>query len=288
MKQIFFILVVLSGLALSAQNGGDINQLDSAGKKQGYWIIKNAGGKFPGYNEGQKIEEGSFKNSWKEGLWKSYFPNGQLKSEIHYVMGRPKGNYKLYYENGKIEEEGNWERTKNTGSFKRYYPNGNLMQDFSFTEAGLRTGKQTYYYANGNLRLEGNWKNGKESGQIIEYYENGEISSKKEFANGELNKSSIEIFAPKGGSAKQDQDGGERMVVKAESGEQPNQGGFSGTGNKTLYNHNKQIAKEGYFKDFRLMDGRYYRYDENGILIQIMIFKDGRYIGNGMLSDADQ
>lgn len=288
MKHLLSILMIFSSIVLFAQSNEKINQLDSNNKRQGYWIVRNIDNSQPGYKENQIIEEGNYENSWKVGLWKSYYPNGKLKSEIHYEMGRPMGRYKLYYENGQLEEAGNWKRTKNTGEFKRYYPNGNLMQDFSFTEAGLRTGEQNYYYSNGNLRLQGNWENGKESGLITEYYENGDISSKKYFSNGELNKNNIQIFAPKQNQAEQTEDKGKNMVVKVDKEEEPNQGGFDGTGFKKLYNRDKQIAKEGYFEDYRLMDGRFYRYNENGILIQILVFKDGHYIGDGILADEEQ
>lgn len=287
MKYILNILIVFFSFSLFSQSNGNINKLDSNSRKQGYWVVKNVGNSHPGYSENQKVEEGNFKDSWKEGLWKSYFPNGKLKSEIHYKMGRPIGPYKLYYDNGKLQEAGNWQRTKNTGDFKRYYPNGNIMQEFSFTEAGLRTGKQTYYYSNGNLRLEGNWENGKENGLITEYFENGEVSSKKQFNNGQLDKNNIQIFAPRQAITKQGDDEGEKMIVKAGSGDKPNQGGFDGTGYKKLYNSNKQIAKEGYFKDYRLMDGKFYRYSEDGILVQILVFKNGNYIGDGILADEE-
>lgn len=288
MKHLLSILMIFSSIVLFSQSNEKINQLDSNNRKQGYWIVRNIDNSYPKYSDNQKIEEGNYKDSWKVGLWKSYYPNGKPKSEIHYDMGRPMGKYKLYYENGQLEEAGNWKRTKNTGDFKRYYPNGKLMQDFSFTEAGLRTGEQKYYYSNGNLRLQGNWENGKESGLITEYYENGDISSKKQFSNGELNKNNIQVFAPKQSMPEKSEDTGKKIVVKVNEKEKPNQGGFDGTGYKKLYNSDKQIAKEGYFEDYRLMNGRFYRYNEDGILIQILVFKNGQYIGDGILADEEQ
>lgn len=50
-----------------------------------------------------------------------------------------------------------------------------------------------------------------------------------------------------------------------------------------LYNSNKQITKKGCFKNFRLMDGEERIYDNNGVLVQIRIFKDFKYVGDAPL-----
>ena len=187
-----------------------------------------------------------------------------------------------------MEEQGNWERTKNTGNFKRYHTNGNLAQEFEFTEGGKRTGKQTYYYENGKVRLEGTWQEGLESGEMREYYENGDLMAVKNFNGGVLDKDSYQSYAPK--TPQKDAldnliDRGQDIKVTASKDETPNQGGFDGNGYKKLYNRNRQIAKDGEFKNYRLMDGKQYKYDENGLLLQIMIFKGGKYIGDGVIEE---
>lgn len=271
-------------------NGDTINRIDENNKRQGKWIIKADQAKHSAYENNAIVEEGRFENSRKEGLWKTYYPNGKLKSEITYKGSRPFGPYTLYYENGEIEEKGNWERTKNTGEFKRYHSNGKVAQAFSFTESGKRTGKQKYYYENGNLRLEGTWENGLESGEMKEYYENGDLMAVKQFNNGEMDKDKFESYAPKTPqkeALEKQIDEGQEMNMKVEKDEKPNQGGFDGNGYKKLYNKDRQIVKDGVFKNFRLMEGKHYNYDDNGILTQIMIFKNGKYIGDGVIEESD-
>lgn len=269
-------------------NGDTINKV-VAGRKQGLWIVKADPLKDLEFKEGAIVEEGEYSSSRKVGLWKTYYPNGKLKSEITYERGRPKGPYVLYYENGNIEEQGDWERTKNTGDFKRYHTNGNLSQDFQFTAEGKRSGEQKYYYENGNIRLEGTWENGMETGEMREYYENGDLMAVKVFNNGVLDKESVKVYAPK--SPQQDPlereiENGKDMKVTASKEEKPNIGGFDGNGYKKLYNRNKQIAKDGTFENYLFIDGKQYIYDENGILQQIMIFKSGRYVGNGVIEEG--
>ena len=36
----------------------------------------------------------------------------------------------------------------------------------------------------------------------------------------------------------------------------------------------------GEFKDNRLMNGKWYIYDDNGILLRIAVYKDGIYVGD--------
>src|SRR5690606_27822911 len=105
-----------------------LNVIDAEGRKQGWWrVIGPVEGK-PGYDAGKLIEEGRYTNNKRVGLWKRYWPNGNVMSEINYAMGRPRGEYKTYYPSGKVEEHGHWDLDRNTGEFKRFHPNGKPAQ----------------------------------------------------------------------------------------------------------------------------------------------------------------
>jgi predicted Zn-dependent protease len=54
--------------------------------------------------------------------------------------------------------------------------------------------------------------------------------------------------------------------------------GIYATGNYKLYDSNNQIIKEGIFKNFKLIDGKWYRY-KDGVLFKIEKYKDGNFIG---------
>jgi antitoxin component YwqK of YwqJK toxin-antitoxin module len=43
-------------------------------------------------------------------------------------------------------------------------------------------------------------------------------------------------------------------------------------GQYILYNKNKQISKDGIFKENRFMEGKAYIYNENGILVRIAVY----------------
>ena len=60
---------------------------------------------------------------------------------------------------------------------------------------------------------------------------------------------------------------------------------FNGEGYWKLYNSNKQVSKDGTFSKNRLIDGKVYYYDSDGILNRIAIYKDGKYVGDAVIED---
>lgn len=298
MKKIYLILIFLvyqisRGQSQSyelATNGKDtLNLIDALGKKQGKWIIK--GKHKPGtcYTPEQKIEEGKYSDNRKVGKWFEYYCNGNMKNQLTFQNGRPDGYAIMYHESGKISEEGNWKNNRWTGPYKLYYENGQPQHEFNFNASGKREGPVKYYYENGQLAIEGNFINGKEAGVIKEYHENGDIKAEKTFNDGNVDPASIKEYEPKKPIVKIKDaplDNAPKLaVVKAD--EKPNGVAVRGplNGQNTTYNKNKQIAKDGIFKDNRLMDGKDYIYDENGILLRIAKYRNGIYIGDAPIEN---
>lgn len=287
-----FLLLVSTTFGVCAQN-----QVDAEGRKQGPWTVRGSETHLPGYAPDAIVEEGTYKDNRKTGLWKTYFPEGMPKNEITFENGRPKGPYTTYYKNGQIQEQGNWNLTKNYGNFKRYYENGNVQQDFTFNESGKRQGPQKYYHENGQLMIEGNWNGGKETGEVKEYYATGELKSVKVFNDGAYDAAQTKTFEsqklaeePKvePEPVKDEQNQVKKTVVVAKAEEKPNVGFFDGNGFHTLYNKNKQITQKGEFKNGRLMDGKWYKYDRDGILTNIEIYQNGVYVGEGVIDKSMQ
>lgn len=283
------LLVLLSFVCL--QSIGQ-NATTPEGRRTGPWVIKGEDSKKPGFDDNAIVEEGSYENGRKVGLWKTYYPSGKIKSEITYVSGRPKGPYKTYFENGQVEEEGNWSLTKQTGSFKRYYENGQVSQSFTFNESGKRDGAQTYYYENGQVMIEGNWNGGKEDGEVKEYYEDGSVKSVRVFNGGQMDaakstfkEATTPAVAPKPAPApvKDEKNQVKKPVAVSQTDAKPNVGYFDGNGQHTLYNKNRQISQKGLFKNGRLVDGKVYRYNSDGILTNIEIYQGGQYVGEGVI-----
>ncbi len=140
--------------------------------------------------------------------------------------------------------------------------------------------------------IQGSWAEGKEAGVLREYYENGDLKSEKNFEGGFLDVASVKNFEPKKPVKEvvktvNDPDPTPLVVVdnvkeKVNSGKP-----FNGEGDYTLFNTNKQISKKGFFHQNRLMEGTVYIYNSNGILTRKALYKGGKYVGDGVIEDAD-
>jgi len=263
-----------------------INVIDENNLKQGFWIFYGKDKRLPEYEPDQKVEEGRYNDNRKSGIWKKYFATGSLQNEITYQNSRPNGYAKIYYANGQLKEEGIWKGNKWTGKYIMYHENGNMYHEFNFNPKGKREGKQRYVYENGQTMIEGDWKEGKESGVITEYYEDGSIKSEKNFEGGTLDATSVKRYDPpaevEASIAKKKEEekpSGEGVEVKSTEAPRTIKP-FDGNGETKLYNRDLQISKDGLFVNKKLMDGKWYRYDKNGILLRIEVYKNGAHVGD--------
>lgn len=293
MKKITLILLFITCKIATAQsyelvNNDTINVIDVTGKKQGKWVITNIMLHKPCYADDQKVEEGKFLDSKKTGFWKEYYCNNALKSKITYENNRPNGYAIMYHDNGKIKEEGLWKNNRWVGDYKLYFSNGQVQQAFTFNGSGKREGTQQYFYENGQLMIDGTWAEGKESGTLREYYENGDLRSQKDFSGGNLDVASVKTYEPKKPLVETPPEiiiEAPAPPVVAQKTEKTNIGSFTGEGYWQLYNANKQISKDGIFSKNRLVDGKAYFYNSDGILTRIAVYKEGRYIGDSVIED---
>jgi antitoxin component YwqK of YwqJK toxin-antitoxin module len=269
----------------------EINQTDNRGQRQGYWIIKGNMVDDHDYKPESKVEEGNYVDNRKDGLWKRYWPNGKLRSEVNYQTGKPLGEYKLFYENGKLEEHSHWVNSKNTGDFKRYYSNGNPQQHFIFTDNGKRNGMQRYYHENGKIAMEVNIVNGNESGILKRYNPDGSLAEEKTFENGIVKQGTAKQYKPVTPQPTISKDvydekvGNESKVTTDKTNKATS---FKPNGFNTLYDRNGSLTQVGEFVEGRLYDGKWYRYNSDGLLIRIEIYKGGKYVGSGVIGENDK
>jgi antitoxin component YwqK of YwqJK toxin-antitoxin module len=275
---------------LDPSNGKDsINIIDFKGLKQGRWIIFGKSKPNTCYQPTSKVEEGKYMDNRKNGIWKEYFCNGNTKNKITFQNGRPDGYAIMYHENGKIAEEGTWKINKWVNNYKLYYDNGQVQQEFTFNPSGKREGPQKYYYEDGTTQIEGSWNNGKEAGEVKEYYPDGSVKKTVNYNNGEADVASIKEFQPKKPISDKPvlvDNTKKVMASKEETLQDPKQKGPTViNGPFVLYNKNRQKSKDGIFKDNRLMDGKSYIYDDNGILKRIEVYKAGAYAGDAQIDE---
>lgn len=257
----------------------------------------------PDYKDDQKVEEGRYQDGRKIGIWTAWFPNGVMKNRITFENGRPYGKAIMYHDNGKVFEEGLWQNNRWIGPYKMYFDNGEVQHDFNFNKSGKREGVQKYYADNGTEIIKGEMKDGKEVGTWEEHYDNGDLRAEMVFNDGTLDPAKTTNFeqhtpdtppaivAPpvpiiKTGTKKPIKDKDSVIVVDKKI-DHTNPGvtvtPFSGEGPAKLFRPDKQISKDGEFHKYKLINGKNFIYNTDGILERIAVYQDGRYIGDAPL-----
>ena len=166
---------------------------------------------------------------WRQGTWQGYYPNGKLKWEGNYVDDKRQGIFKeydaqgnlknmekydldvvlpdaeeatllqlrnTYHANGKVASIGSYSKDgKKEGLFREFndlgrptdaaiYRNGVLMSQGAVSEAGALNGPWTEYYATGEKRAEGSYLDGKKDGPWTFFHRGGEVEQRGNYKDG--------------------------------------------------------------------------------------------------------
>lgn len=264
-------------ITVQSAQGQQFNATDAKGLKQGTWIIQGSMLKDPAYASNVKVEEGTYLNDEKEGLWKRYYPNGAVRSEIYYQYGKPEGPYKLYYANGKVEETGRWHDGKLTDRFQRYHSNGILKEELTYDKEGNRHGRQQYYHENGTLALEVDMQQGAEHGMQKRYDEQGQLMEERNFENGKSKPGGVKSYmTPQQTKASQM---GASQVGQSEDRKTNGAQAFDPNGHNVLYDKNGNICVTGDFMNGKLYNGRVFHYNADGLKTGTEMFTRGKSNG---------
>jgi antitoxin component YwqK of YwqJK toxin-antitoxin module len=124
------------------------------------------------------------KNSFRQGIWRTFWPDGNLKSEV------------VYRENKKNGLEMNWYNRSNCVKKESYYYNGQLDGTVTFYNKnckkefvenyknGIKEGLEISYYPNGNIKAEGYYKKGNLDGVYKVYTKTGKFDFESRTTNG--------------------------------------------------------------------------------------------------------
>jgi antitoxin component YwqK of YwqJK toxin-antitoxin module len=236
--------------------------------------------KDPSFAPEARVEEGVYLNNEKEGLWKRYWPNGTVRSEIFYEHGKPQGPYKIYYANGKLEESGRWHDGKLTDRFQRYHSNGLLKEDLKYDQEGNRHGKQNYYHENGTLALEIDMQQGAEHGIQKRYDEQGQLTEERDFDKGKSKAGGVKSYmTPQQTKASQM---GAGNIGMDENHFTNKAHPFEPNGYNVLYDKNGNVCVTGDFMNGKLYNGRVFHYNADGLKTGTEIFTRGK--SNGKLA----
>lgn len=238
-------------------------------------IIKNGvkNGDSYTYNQaGEIIEEAYFekgqltkkqlinqydKDSLKTGLWRSYYPNGTLKTEANYKEGKLNGLYKQYNKYGSLEAINYMELDSVSSNsrdielielYREYYPGGEIEK----VVGGLTNGKK-----NGQFRVYD------EKGQLVNgfLYENDTIIAEGLILNDGTYDGEWEYFYPSG-----------KILAKGvyENGKK--------NGTWTYYYENGKTQQTGKYTD-GIYSGQWFWYYPNGAIRAQEFYRKGKLEG---------
>lgn len=106
-------------------------------------------------------------------VYKQFFANGKLKSEVNLKDGVRNGLYKEYDSTGVQVLQLTYKMDIVDGALTEWYPNGKVKRSFSYKD-GIRNGNCTEYYATGSVKWENIYVNGV-PGKAKAYAENGSL-----------------------------------------------------------------------------------------------------------------
>lgn len=281
------------------------------GKKTGEWKSYHSNGKIKSVVE--------FKNNRPQGKYRKYYDNGQLEEDGIFIRVHHLDTFKRYHPNGKMMELKFFNTNgKNDGDIYRWYENGKLELKYRVVN-GVEDGKLERYYPNGELQEKRYYVNGWAVADSVEWHnlkskqnvdstsfnhpvpakdlkynklydKNGNLIWEGEFYNGKIYNGKKYIYNDKNEIQRIEsyRDGLYVGDVPLEIKSDGNKSNNTGLNVKDGYpgrvpNDSKRLEQDGEFKDGKLWNGKWYRYDKNGLLIKIEIYKEGKYVGDAKL-----
>lgn len=195
---LIFSLVIIFTLTLPGQD--TINKMDSLNLKQGFWRKMDINGK--------KSYEGQFRDNIPYGVFRYYYPTGQVKAisnfydsgkqsvtityfnngfkmaEGHFINEKRDSLWKFYSEyDGKLVAEEIYLDGKKNGISKTFYADAELAEILTWKN-GSREGNWEQYFSDGKLKLKGFYKNDENEGEVTSYYPSGKVLYSGYYHNG--------------------------------------------------------------------------------------------------------
>ena len=101
------------------------------------------------YRNGQLRSEWDYKHGKKHGVLRLWHDNGQLQSESHSVDDLGQGVTKEWYENGQLMIESYQKDSNVTGLYKQWHNNGQLAREAKYDFGGVIQGTEKKWDKNG-------------------------------------------------------------------------------------------------------------------------------------------
>ena len=154
------------------------NEVDELGRKQGEWKVFDGNGnlKFTG----------KFQDDRPVGEFTYYYPDGKVRAVIHHLPREEVAYATLYHPNGVIMAEGKYIGQQKDSVWNYYSDVDGELVSVEIYEDRVRQGTWKTYYPDGQVAEEVNYKDGLEQGPWVQYFTDGSIKAKGEYHEGKL------------------------------------------------------------------------------------------------------
>jgi antitoxin component YwqK of YwqJK toxin-antitoxin module len=133
---------------------------------------------------GRGVRQGTYERGKKQGLWREWFPGGQVRSISYYRDDTQHGRSFSWYPTCLPREWGAYEEGAPHGDWRTWQPTG-ARNDEGAYERGVRVGTWAFYHEEGNKIREGQMVNGLEEGEWQEWLHTGQEWRKINFIAGQ-------------------------------------------------------------------------------------------------------
>ena len=187
---------------------------------------------------------------------KTYWENGNLKSELRYNGDKLNGVCKWYYQNGNVRYSAHYVDNSLEGEFIRWYSNG-VVQSVSWYKNNLLD-SVCREYSDAGILIEEKWyKQGMLNGSYNQWYESGLPFAEGQYVNDTMNGIWIYLF---------------------EEGQIASRAEFDmGTGTQRGYRANGQLNVEIPYKD-NVKHGEVKYFDREGRHEKSMFYDYGEFV----------
>lgn len=120
------------------------------------------------------MAKGKYIDRMKDSLWVYYDRMGKKSSEEYYSKGKKEGVWKLYYPNGQLSRIISYKKDLQNGEYKEFFMDG-IPKVVGFMKNGEFDAVLTVYHPSGKVWQKGSYKNGLKEGKWMIYLETGVV-----------------------------------------------------------------------------------------------------------------
>lgn len=174
-------------------------------------------------------------------------------------------------------EEGKYVDDKKNGEWISYYLNGKIKSKIEFKN-NRANGVYSTYYESGCIEEEGIWINNRNVGLYKRYTTRNDscgILVIDKIIDKHEEKKYVRIVKPEITNNSEIIYNSKDTIRKLPKSDLTIKDGYN-----KIFDDQKRISMDGIFKHGTLQTGKHYVYDKNGLLLRIVVYKEGKYVGD--------